>query len=258
MSPSLLRERHGRAALLAATDDHPYIAYDVPDALAEDWWEVDGAVAFRRRRQARPVLALLGSDAGVAELVDLLPELATRSGARDGRRSAVGVSLPQHLEPLLHQRFRIGAGGDWEWFYTTTAPAASAERQRVVPLDDVARREEVVDFLAEHSPTADTAPCGGEQWVAVEGQGGRLAAVAALGRTPAGAPHISSVAVAATLRGQGLGRTIVGALTRSAVLSEGVCTLGMYSDNAVARNLYHSLGYDNPCSWASRAVALSA
>lgn len=111
-------------------------------------------------------------------------------------------------------------------------------------------------FLEAHSPTADTEPGQGERWFGVEEPDGSLCAVAAWGTTRAGAPHLSSVAVDTRRRGQGLGRTIVGAVTRRAVLESGVCTLGMYSDNTVARGLYLSLGYDRRCAWSSRPVVI--
>jgi ribosomal protein S18 acetylase RimI-like enzyme len=148
-------------------------------------------------------------------------------------------------------------GGDWEWFHTTAAPADDRSHGLVRPLDDVARGEEVSAFLAAHSPTADTEPGTGERWFAVEAPDGSLAAVAAWGTTRAGAPHLSSVAVDSTLRGRGLGRTVVGALTRMAVAEAGVCTLGMYSHNDVGRSLYLSLGYANVAAWASRPVVVT-
>lgn len=252
------RQRHGHGALVDATSGHPFIRHDVPPAMTAVWWEVDGAVAFRRQRRTGHVLAFLGADASVAELVDHLPAMAARTGTTGGERAVVGVTVPQHLEALLHERFRVSPGGDWEWFHTSTLPERARSHDRVVPLDDVARHEEILAFLAEHSPAADIAPGGREDWFAIERRDGRLAAVAASGWTPAGAPHLSSVAVDTALRGQGLGRDIVAALTRRAVVEHGVCTLAMYSHNTAARGLYLSLGYDNPCRWASRAVALSA
>lgn len=126
----------------------------------------------------------------------------------------------------------------------------------MVALDDVARHDEVVDFLARHSPSADTAPGQGERWFAIETGDGHLVAVTAYGQSAAGAPHLSSVAVDEAMRGRGLGRRIVSTVTRLAVNEHEVCTLGMYSHNAVARALYLSLGYDNPYRWASRSAVL--
>lgn len=252
--------RHGYAGLLAAAHDSPFIRYEIPEELAHIWWEVPGgdAVAFRRIRHhpehgARPALVLMGSDAGVGRLVDHLPTLIASVLAEE-HAETVSISLPQHLEALVRKDFRVLGGGDWEWFYTTELPPPVLGDDAVLPLDDVARREEIATFLEQHSPTADTAPAGGERWYAIEREGGRLAAVTAYGTTAKGVPHLSSVAVDASLRGRGLGRCIATVVTRVAVLEHGVCTLGMYSHNAVARALYRSLGYDNPNAWASRVL----
>jgi GNAT superfamily N-acetyltransferase len=253
---SELRVGHGLDALLEATDGNRFVRWEVTDELAATWWQVDGAIGFRRiRPNGRSAFNLLGTDDGVARLVDDLPAIADAVEPHRMAHGVFGVSVPQHLEPLLHQRFRVMDGGDWEWFHTAAAPPERSTDELVRPLDDVARLDEVTAFLAEHSPTADTAPGLGERWYAIEDDAG-LAAVAAWGRTRVGAPHLSSVAVAGSRRGQGLGRAIVGAVTRWAVLETGVCTLGMYSHNDVARGLYESLGYDMVCAWASRAVTL--
>lgn len=259
MSP--VHVRHGYAALLAASGDSPFIRYEIPEELAETWWEaqVGRAVAFRRIRHhpehgARPAVVLMGDDTGVTALAEQLPALSEAVLAGE-EVDTLSITLPDHLEALVRKDFRVLRGGEWEWFYTTDPPPSVAGLDSVVPLDDVARRDEVATFLERHSPTADTAPAGGERWFAIEGSDGRLAAVTAYGATAKGIPHLSSVAVDDALRGQGLGRRIVAAVTRLALLEHGVCTLGMYSHNSVARGLYLSLGYDNPNAWASRTLA---
>ena len=111
-------------------------------------------------------------------------------------------------------------------------------------------------FLEAHSPTADTEPGHGERWFAVEDPDGSLAAVAAWGTTRGGAPHLSSVAVDTRLRGRGSAARSSAPSRDWAVAEAGVCTLGMYSHNAVARGLYLSLGYDRLCAWSSRPVVI--
>jgi GNAT superfamily N-acetyltransferase len=210
--------------LLEATDGNPFVRWEVTEELATTWWKVDDAVGFRRiRPNGRSAFNILGGEAGVASLVDHLPGIADAVEPHRSAHSVFGVSVPQHLEPLLHQRFRVMQGGDWEWFHTTALPDVLPTDEQVHPLDDVARADEVMAFLAAHSPTADTAPGLGERWFALEDDG-HLAAVAAWGRTRAGAPHLSSVAVDTGLRGRGLGRAIVSAVTRRAVLETGRCT----------------------------------
>lgn len=254
-------ENHGYDALLEATHRHPFVRFELSPHRADTWWQAPGAVAFRRESDRHGAsYVLLGDDSGVGALIEHLPVLERHERTVSGRRGSVSVTLPQHLEPQLRQQWRVGSGGDWEWLVTQEPPPDSAGGGRsdaVVPLDDVGRRDEVTAFLAEHSPTADAVPGSGEQWFAIETSSGALAAVAASGRTPAGAPHLVSVAVDRSLRGRGLGREIVGALTRRAVLEHEVCTLALYSTNGAARHLYLSLGYDTVCPWASRAVHLT-
>lgn len=251
------QRRHGWDRLLAATGESPFVRYEIPESGADPWWELDGAVALRRRRHrdGRPGWLLLGADAGVTGLVNALGQLASADGATP-LGTPFGVTIPRRLGPLLDRHFRVQGGGDWDWFWTTSPPVGTAELAAVVPLDHVGRSDEVAAFLATHSPTADTPPGGVERWFAIENADGRLAAVTAYGSTATGAPHLSSVAVDTSLRGRGLGRTIVAAVTRLAVTEHGVCTLGMYADNTVARALYRSLGYIDACAWASRAVSL--
>ncbi len=244
-------EGHGHAALLDASGGHGFVRWDVPPELADTWWQAGDAVLFRRLRRRGVAFAALGDASGVSTLLDALPGLAEAVGAS----WPLGLSVPRHLEPLAHERFEVDPGGDWDWFVTTREPAPFGPEALVRPLDDAARRGEVTAFLAEHSPTADTAPGEGESWWGVD-LDGRLVATAAVGLLPTGAPSVSSVAVDGSVRGRGLGRAIVGAVTRRAVGDHGVCTLGMYAHNTVARSLYHSLGYTSEVSWASRSVRL--
>ena len=246
-----IAEGHGHQALVDASGGHGFVRWDVPPELADAWWRAGDAVLFRRLRRRGVAFAALGDASGVAALLDALPGLAEGLGAS----WPLGLSVPRHLEPLVHERFDVDPGGDWDWFVTTSEPAAFAPEAMVRPLDDLARRDEVTAFLAEHSPTADTAPGEGESWWGVD-LDGHLVATAAVGLLPSGAPSVSSVAVDASVRGRGLGRAVVGAVTRRAVADHGLCTLGMYAHNTVARGLYASLGYTCEVSWASRSVRL--
>lgn len=55
-------------------------------------------------------------------------------------------------------------------------------------------------------------------------------------------------------RGQGLGVAVTAGLTRRGIAGSGVCTLGMYSDNDLARRLYTHLGYRTAYAWCSRRL----
>ncbi len=252
MTGSLSR-REGYAALLAATGDHPFVRLDLSPSMAATWWQGPGAVAFTRTgHRGRTSWTVLGTDEGAAAVVEDLPGLLRQH--TPGAARATAVTVPRQVEQLLHARFRVSLGGDWEWYYTLQPPPAPHLEDTVVLLDHGERRDEVAAFLAVASPTADTAPGGPQRWFAVETPGHRLLAVTAYGLTGAGVPVLSSVAVDPAERGRGLGRRVVAAVTRLAVLEHGACTLGMYSTNAAGRALYRSLGYASPVAWASRVV----
>lgn len=246
--------RSGLPGLLTASDENPFVRWELTDELATQWLSLRDAVVFRRiRRGNRNTMSLLGPDPDVVSLIERLPEVV--SLLAPGQR-AVSVSVPQHLAGELSGRWRVGDGGNWGWFHTATSPPAASGGPAVVELDDSARAEDITRFLAAHSPTADIQPGTGERWFSIEDERGGLRAVTAWGSTQAGAPHLSSVAVDSGLRGSGLGRRIVAEVTRRAVAEAGVCTLGMYSSNDVARGLYESLGYTEVAAWASRPIVL--
>jgi predicted GNAT family acetyltransferase len=70
-----------------------------------------------------------------------------------------------------------------------------------------------------------------------------------------GVPHLASIATLPAVRGRGLGEAVTSSLTRAALLAgRPVVTLGMYSDNAVARRLYQRLGFGDVRHWSSRRL----
>ena len=61
--------RHGWDALIEATGGHPFVRWELTEELARTWWQVGGAVGFRRLRPTgRRSFSLLGSDDGVARI----------------------------------------------------------------------------------------------------------------------------------------------------------------------------------------------
>jgi predicted GNAT family acetyltransferase len=99
---------------------------------------------------------------------------------------------------------------------------------------------------------------GVERWVGLR-EGGELVAVGANAPISAPVPHLASIATLPALRGRGLGAAVTAALTRS-LLAEGhsVVTLGMYSDNPVARRVYERLGFRCDHRFSSRTLAPAA
>ena len=92
-----------------------------------------------------------------------------------------------------------------------------------------------------------------ERWLGVR-VAGTIVAAGALHRTGAGAPHLTGIVTHPDARGRGYGAAVTAALTRVALADSGVCTLGMYAGNDVARRLYERLGYRTAYGWASRAL----
>jgi len=203
-------------------------------------------------RRGVPVLTVLGSSH--AALAVLPQALRDFEPAR--------VSLPRgSLELLAAEQpdiaARMGPGDDWEWMWTDAAPAPTAGEGRVAAVPVPRCDPEIVGLLAAASPRHSSAPgsAGVERWLGIRGPHGALLAVGANHPSSPGVPHLASIAVHPGARGQGLGAAVTAALTRQ-LLSEGApaVTLGMYSDNAVARRMYERLGFRCEHYFSSRQV----
>jgi len=138
----------------------------------------------------------------------------------------------------------------------TAPPPPVAAESRLVGLGRDCRPE-IAALLAAANPGTDARPFDlpGQDWVGMRDVRGTLVACGVREPNLAGHPILSGITVAAEHRGQGLGVAVTAHLTRAAVLESGVCTLGMYSHNAVARRLYRGLGYGEVHEWSSRRFA---
>lgn len=157
---------------------------------------------------------------------------------------------------LLGRHFHIGGGGDWEWMWTTDLPSVVEGEASVVELDARGGGPEIHALLVAASPRTSLYPTDSRAyvWLGVRSRDAGLVACGAAERTAAGTPHLAGVATHPDHRGRGYGEAVTAALTRRAVRTEGVCTLGMYSHNDVARRLYERLGYHNDHAWSSRLL----
>ena len=249
--PHGLLQGHGRDGLLAASGGSRFVRHYVFMDDEPTWYAVPGAVCFSRNSRSghlpgHPSWTLIGDDAGVGRLLQRLAE------ADSTTRATFSLTVPVHLEPTLHQHFRVGAGGNWEWMWTTSSAdpgPATASVERVAPSEILS----IPAFLAEHSPTSTAGHGDDTQWFAIASDDGTLAAVGAY-EVARGAGYLSSVAVATHLRGRGLGRLLTAYLTRHGVAEHGLSTLALFSDNDTALALYRSLGYVTEWRFASRAV----
>jgi GNAT superfamily N-acetyltransferase len=244
---SSLRRLDSHAGLVEATGGDPFVRYDLPDPLDHPAYALGDAVATLRRTHTRRVgLLVMGPahDAGalvramVAEGL-VAPTLAHVTVTR-GSLDAVAAHLP------------VGPGNDWEWMYAATPPPVVAGEERLVPLteDD---REQLEGFLAAHNDRTDARPfrTPDQHWVAVHDDRGHLLACGVREPSVSGYPALAGITVHPANRGSGLGLAVTAYLTRAAIAERGVSVLGLYSDNDVARRLYHGLGYGGDHLWSS-------
>ncbi len=236
MSVTALRSA---AEVLVATGHDPYARSSLRHSDVRGW-VVAGATAWVGVNPERGVVHVssLGGCAQVGDLLGrLLPELRPR------QRVTVPRGTPVHLPAW------VGLGGagqgrtDWDFRYVTAPPPEQHGEDRVEPTSD---GPAVTALLAAASPTASVLPGhpSVRRWVGVRDAGGALVACAADTSSATGVGHLSSIAVAAGARGDGLGKAVTASLTRS-LLADGMdlVTLGMYADNAAGKALYDALGF---------------
>ncbi len=236
MTSVAARRLTGVGELLTRCDDDFARAEADPERVAS-CWALDGAVGWvteSRRVPGRAHLVALGDAVAAAALLVALADdhgIASTTLPRDG-----DAHLRQHL---LEPR------NDWEWLVTRSAPPLQTGEARVQwlgPEDDDALRS----LLHEWSPRHDVEPGGPgvRRWAGVRDDAGALVAAAAHTERRPGVPHLASVVTHGHHRGRGLGAALCGRMTR-VLLAEGAgwVTLGMYSDNDVARRMYRRLGY---------------
>lgn len=245
-----LRRLATHADLLAATHGSPFIRYDIPEPLEHPAWALREAVALPRQTHTRRLgLLVLGPPFDAGELVGAM--------AAEGLHppDLTGVTVQRGSLEAVAARLPVADGNEWEWMCAATAPPRTAAEDVVVPLSE----EDLADvsaLLAKANPRTDARPFEypGQVWVGVRDHAGRLLACGVRETNNAGYPILLGITVSPDHRGTGLGLAVTAHLTRAAVLEAGVCTLGMYSDNDVARSVYHGLGYSGDHRWSSRRL----
>lgn len=265
MAPdTTLRTVTSHADLLALTAGDPFVRWGISDPLPGRVLATDGAVAVERfGRRGRGLWVLPHSGGGTTAVRGLLRQLPGPVAEME----TAGISLPQAYAAQLAEVFELGPGGEWDWMWTTTHPphGIPGEDQLVV-LDDTDDAEEIASLSSAHSPNGEGDPGTGRThlWLGLRSSGtgsqlrlgarGELVAVGAMQRLESGVPHLAGIVTHLGHRGQGLGRAVTAGLTRAGLAEDGVCTLGMYSDNPPARAVYLSLGYRTAYAWHSRRL----
>jgi GNAT superfamily N-acetyltransferase len=242
------------AALLKASGDDAFVRYDVPAALEHHGWAHGSAVAVPRRSHLRRLgLLVMGPPADVEQLVGELVDSSLLP------REVGNVTVSADALEAVAAHLALGDGNDWEWMYAASPPEPVRAEDRLAELtgDD---EPEIRRLLAHANPRTDARPFEypGQTWVGVRGPDGRLVACGVREPSLAGYPILAGITVDPAERGTGLGRAVTAYLTRAAVLESGLCTLGMYSDNDVARGVYTGLGYGDIHRWSSRRLSRPA
>jgi len=239
--------------VLSATGGSAFVRYDLPSALDSPGWSLAGAVAVTRRTHTRRLgLLVMGlpqaAGALVGTLADagLLPEGLRGVTVTRGSLDAVAPHLPP------------GQLSEWEWMCTTRPPDAVPAEEDLATLSE-GDLPAISALLELANPGTDARPFQhpGQSWVGVR-DGRRLLACGVEEPGVSGHPVLSGITVHPDSRGRGLGLAVTARLTREAVRRAGVCTLGMYSHNAVARRVYLGLGYGDVHEWSSRRLSPAA
>jgi GNAT superfamily N-acetyltransferase len=244
-----LRHLTSHAELLDASGGDPFIRYDLPADFAGPGWAWGSAVvALRATHTHRLGLVALGA---ADDLGRLCGELVA-TGALDGL-PVRHVTVQRGGLDAVAEHLPLGRGDEWEWMYAAAAPPVVPAESRLVALDGQ-HEPEIRALLALANQRTDARPFEhpGQDWVGAWDDVGRLVACGVREPSTAGYPILSGITTHPDHRGQGLGLAVTAYLTRAAVLETGVCTLGLYSDNDVARRVYHGLGYTGDHLWSSR------
>lgn len=248
--------RVGHEALLAASGADPYVELAIPrDCLA-----VVGEHGWAALHPWRPS----GHWGGAAMVTEAAPP-DTESRALEALL-ALAPDTPLEWFSTLPARelaapegFEARGSGRWDFLSTrqSVPPVAMAAGLEVVELDDTADAAELEEFGRRHNPDFEGFPGHGYSvlWMGLREESGELAAIGGMHLLATGAPHLSGIVVDRAQRGRGLGRALTVELTSRSIERAGFSTLGVFSANAPALALYHSLGYTSHHSFHTRALA---
>jgi GNAT superfamily N-acetyltransferase len=242
--------------LVAAAGADPFICHEIPAPLSVPAWAVGAAVAVLRHSNVRRLgVAVLGPVGDVEVLAAGLAE--TGELHRNGVR---GVTVERAVFDAVRRHLPLGdEGGEWEWLCTTREPEKMPKEACLIPLS-VQDLPDIAALLSVANARTDARPFehAGQVWVGARDEAGRLVACGVREPNLAGVPVLSGITVDESARGTGLGLAVTAHLTRAAVRDSGVCTLGLYSDNDVARRLYRGLGYGHGHAFRSRPLVYPA
>lgn len=254
-----------RQELLALSGNDPWVRWSLPDPLQAEAWVHDGIALIERPGPRRgfwvaPLRPAHESPPRAHEATRVRAALLElRDGGHLERLGSRTLSVVQEHGAAAYEIFDLRPGGDWDWMWTRTPPPTFSSEAGIVALDDARDAVELTAFARQHNPRVWTEIGTGRvrRWVGVR-SGNKLVAVGGAEVEDSGAPHLAGIVTHTAHRGEGLATAVSASLTRWAIAHHGVCTLGMFSDNTVARRLYANLRYRTARAWQSRALGASA
>lgn len=223
----------GRDALLDATGNHPYVMLTTTGDVVG--YRGDGLLAWVDRDPRRPQAFALGDGPAAVEFV----------------RDLKGwVHLP-HLTAGQAAPLRSDIHDDWDHLITRTAPPPADGAGRVVPVDDDAEIDTLLD-LAFPASTSRPGDPRVRRWYGIR-HGRDLVAVAA-DRSRGGIGYLAGIAVHPEHRQKSLGTVLTATLTRRLFDEFGGCSLSVMSGADGPRRIYERLGYGEPLARTSLRI----
>lgn len=252
-----MRRVRTHAELVALSGGDPWVRWALDPGLPGEAWVHGPVMLVERLGERRGFwVAPLGGPAEVGP-DDVRAALgALRDGGHLRRLRSRSVSVVRSHAALAHEVLDLGDGGDWDWMWSATSPPPDAREAELEELDDARDAAELSAFTRRHNPRVWTEIGTGRvvRWVGGRDDAGHLIAVGGAEREAGGVPHLAGIVTATGLRGQGWGGVVTTALTRWALGQHGVCTLGVFADNAAALRVYRRLGYRTARAWHSRQL----
>jgi ribosomal protein S18 acetylase RimI-like enzyme len=223
-----------RAALYAATGDHPWVRFSTRGDggaayLGDDLWFWYGGVPNR------PGAGAMGDGPAALELLRSLYADGTIAG---GTRA----EMPRMDHAPVLAAFGDVRVVDWDLRWLESPPPVAAGEDAVEELTE-ADVDDINAVLDASLPDAHNRPGTAKvnAWYGIR-DAGRVVAVAADSSSP-GFGFLNSIAVRPERHGGGLGTALTSRLAREQYARYGTAMLGVWSHNTQASALYHRLGY---------------
>ncbi|MEV4628688.1 GNAT family N-acetyltransferase [Micromonospora sp. NPDC049523] len=236
----------GRAAILAAAGDHPYVRLNAQDGDDPTGYLLDDA-AFWTGTGPYGVTGWATGDA--AQAVELAAELRA-AGTFDPR----WLHLPRLDADTLARHLPVTHRDDWDFRWAVAPPPVQPEEERVVRLGEA--DHDAIDALVDVAfPTSTTRPGDPRvhHWYGIH-DGNRLVAAGA-DRSRGGTGFLAGITVATDSRGRGFGAALTAAMTRTLLDETEEVTLGVLTDNLPAIRLYDRLGFAGSIARTSVGLA---